>query len=120
MSKAATLRSQLSHPVIDADGHGLEYGPVLGDALRRIGGDAAARALAITSGRVRDSLSMTVDARRSAGVAQEAFWGAPTRNTRDRATAHLPRLLYERRGRVRRLPLQDRASGLSRPASSGL
>ena len=96
MPNAATLRSQLSHPVIDADGHWLEYGPVLSDALRRIGGDAAARALAITGGRVRDSLSMTVDARRTSGVAQEAFWGAPTRNTRDRATAHLPRLLYER------------------------
>ena len=96
MRNAAQLREQIGHPVIDADGHWLEYGPVLSDALHRIGGEAAVRALAITGGRVRDSLSMNVAARRASGLAQEAFWGAPTRNTRDRATAHLPRLLYER------------------------
>ena len=35
------VRAQLNHPVIDADGHWLEFGPYVRDALRRIGGDKA-------------------------------------------------------------------------------
>ncbi|MCZ6617482.1 MAG: amidohydrolase, partial [Gammaproteobacteria bacterium] len=96
MSKAALLRERLTHPVIDADGHWLEYGPVLSAALKKIGGEPAARALSMLGSRVRNSLAMTVADRRLAGIAQEAFWGAPTKNTRDRATAMMPALMYER------------------------
>ena len=96
MSNAAELRGSLDHPVIDADGHWLEFGPVLEEALRKIGGEPAARGLRATGERVRRSLSMTVAERRAEHVAQEAFWGAPTKNTRDRATAMMPKLLYER------------------------
>ena len=39
---------------------------------------------------------MTPDERRDKGIPQEGFWVIPARNTRDRATALLPRLLYER------------------------
>ena len=95
-SEGAKLRTELGHPVIDADGHWLEYGPVVGEAMRKIGGDAAVRAMQINGGRVRRSLQMTPEERRHENVAQEAFWGAPTKNTRDRATAMMPRLLYER------------------------
>ena len=95
-SEGAKLRAELGHPVIDADGHWLEYGPVVGEAMRKIGGDAAVRAMQINGGRVRRSLQMTPAERRHENVAQEAFWGAPTKNTRDRATAMMPRLLYER------------------------
>ncbi len=93
---AAELRSRLGHPVIDADGHWVEYGPVLRDAMQRIGGDAAARGFASFSATVEQSLSLSVAERRHRGLSQEAFWGSPTRNTRDRATSMLPRLLYER------------------------
>ncbi len=95
-ANGARLRENLGHPVIDADGHWLEYAPVVGEALRKIGGDAAVRAMEINGGRVRRSLRMTPAQRRRENVAQEAFWGAPTKNTRDRATAMMPRLLYER------------------------
>ena len=95
-SDGAKLRAELGHPVIDADGHWLEYGPVVGEAMRKIGGDAAVRAMQINGARVRRSLTMTPAERRHENVAQEAFWGAPTKNTRDRATAMMPRLLYER------------------------
>ena len=95
-SEGAKLRAELGHPVIDADGHWLEYGPVVSDAMRKIGGDAAVRAMQINGDRVRRSLHMTPVERRRENVAQEAFWGAPTKNTRDRATAMMPRLLYER------------------------
>ena len=95
-SDGAKLRAGLGHPVIDADGHWLEYGPVVGEAMRRIGGDAALRAMRINGDRVGQALRMSPAERRRANIAQEAFWGAPTKNTRDRATAMMPKLLYER------------------------
>jgi len=93
---AAELRSQLGHPVIDADGHWVEYGPVLREAMARIGGEPAARGFASFSSTVERSLAMGVAERRRRGLSQEAFWGSPTANTLDRATSMLPRLLYER------------------------
>ncbi len=92
----AKLRASLGHPVIDADGHWLEYGPVVSEAMRKIGGDAAVRAMRINGDRVGRALRMTPAERRRENIAQEAFWGAPTKNTKDRATAMMPRLLYER------------------------
>lgn len=96
MSEAEELRANLNHPVIDADGHWLEYGPILTTALEKIGGRDALRGLQIGGSRVRESLRMTPAERRRAHVPQEAFWGAPTKNTRDRATAMMPKLMYER------------------------
>ena len=96
MSEASQLRADLGHPVIDADGHWLEYGPVVRSAMEAIGGKVATRAMDMNGARVGNSLRMTVAERRSANVAQEAFWGSPTKNTKDRATAMMPKLLYER------------------------
>ena len=96
MSDGAKLRTELGHPVIDADGHWLEFGPVVAEAMRKIGGEAATRAMRINGDRVGRALRMTPAERRRENIAQEAFWGAPTKNTRDRATAMMPRLLYER------------------------
>jgi predicted TIM-barrel fold metal-dependent hydrolase len=96
MADVESIRAQLDHPVIDADGHWLEYWPIVGAFMKKVGGDAAARATAIGGKSVRRSLAMTVEARRRRNVPQEAFWGAPTRNTRDRATAMMPKLLYGR------------------------
>ena len=95
-NEGAKLRAEIGHPVIDADGHWLEYGPVVSEAMRKIGGDAAVRAMRINGERVGRALRMTPAERRRENIAQEAFWGAPTKNTRDRATAMMPRLLYER------------------------
>jgi predicted TIM-barrel fold metal-dependent hydrolase len=93
---ARTLRSRLTHPIIDADGHWLEYGPVMREAFRRIGGDAAAEALALASQRVPNSLELSVPERARRRVGQESFWSSPSENTLDRATAMMPRLMYER------------------------
>jgi len=95
---ARTLRSRLSHPVIDADGHWIEYSPVMRDEFRRIGGAAAEEALAQATARVPSSLKMTVAERKRRRVGQEAFWGSPSQNVVDRATAMLPKMLYERLG----------------------
>src|SRR5512145_3176538 len=59
-TEARKLRSRLSHPIIDADGHWIEYSPVMREAFRRIGGDAAVEGLDAASQRVPNSLRMSV------------------------------------------------------------
>src|SRR6266576_5163534 len=79
-TEARKLRSRLSHPIIDADGHWLEYAPIMREEFRRIGGDAAVEAYDIASQRVPNSLKMTLPERRRRRVGQEAFWGSPSEN----------------------------------------
>ncbi|HEU4440279.1 MAG TPA: amidohydrolase family protein [Methylomirabilota bacterium] len=93
---ARELRARLTHPIIDADGHWLEYSPVMNQEFRRIGGEAAVEGLALASQRVPNSLKMTVAERTRRRVGQEAFWSSPCENVLDRATAMMPRLMYER------------------------
>ncbi len=95
-TEARKLRSRLSHPIIDADGHWIEYSPVMREEFRRIGGDAAAEAFAVASQRISGSLRLSLDERRRRRVGQEGFWSTPSENVLDRATAMLPRLMYER------------------------
>src|SRR5512132_603790 len=95
-TEARKLRSRLKHPIIDADGHWAEFAPHMREEFRRIGGDAAVEALAMASQRIPNSLNMSVGERRRRRIGQEAFWFLPTKNTLDRATAMMPRLLYER------------------------
>jgi len=95
-TEARKLRASLKHPIIDADGHWLEYGPVMRDEFRRIGGDAAVEALAAATDRVPSALRMSLPERRRRRVGMEAFWGSPSENVLDRATAMLPRLMHER------------------------
>ena len=39
---AADIRSHLDHPVIDGDGHWVEFDPVFSERMRKVGGDRAA------------------------------------------------------------------------------
>ncbi len=95
-ASAAEIRGRLDHPVIDADGHLIEFVPLLRDYVLEIGGsDLAARFdQLVNSSRVTRQLDWM--ARREHGVARTGWWGLPARNTLDRATATIPRLLYER------------------------
>ena len=95
-TEARKLRGRLKHPIIDADGHWAEFHPLMRQEFRRIGGDTAVEALDMASARIPNSLNMSVAERRRRRIGQEAFWFLPTKNTLDRATAMMPRLLYER------------------------
>ncbi|HKC83594.1 MAG TPA: hypothetical protein VKD46_06320, partial [bacterium] len=95
-TEARKLHNRLSHPIIDADGHWLEYNPVMREEFRRIGGDAAVEALATASDRIPSSLRMSLAERRRKRVGMEGFWSSPSENVLDRATAMFPRLFYER------------------------
>src|SRR6266436_1318323 len=95
-TEARKLRSRLSHPVVDADGHWLEYLPVMREQFRKIAGEAAVEGLALASSRIPNALKMSLAERRRKRVGMEGFWSSPSENVLDRATAMSPRLFYER------------------------
>ena len=90
------IRKGLTHPVIDGDGHWVEYAPVFAEKIRKVTGDLGANGVLQSQRREPDSLSMTPEQRAERGVAMEGFWGRQSTNTRDRATAMMPRMLYDR------------------------
>ena len=96
LSQAAALHGQLKHPVIDSDGHWLEFGPLVVERMEKIGGAKAVEGFRLFGRRVNNVLNMGLDQRRARRHAQQAWWALPAKNTRDRATGLFPRLLYER------------------------
>src|SRR6202030_2750072 len=95
------IQAKLNHPVIDGDGHWIEYGPVFAEKMRKAAGDKSAEGFLRSQRRIPDSLSLTTEERRRRGIAMEGFWGRQTTNTRDRATAMMPRMMYDRLGELR-------------------
>ncbi len=93
---AQQVRAGLDHPVIDADGHWIEYFPVMQEAMRRIGGERAAEGFGLFGRAAGRVIAMSPAERRHYNEAQEAWWSFPAENTRDRATAMMPKLLHER------------------------
>jgi predicted TIM-barrel fold metal-dependent hydrolase len=98
LSASAKIHARLNHPVVDADGHWIEFEPTLLDYLDGVAGPAMVDRL-----RHDDYLAgldgwarMSPDQRRARRAIQPPWWGLPARNSLDRATAMLPRLLYER------------------------
>jgi predicted TIM-barrel fold metal-dependent hydrolase len=90
------IRKNLSHPVIDGDGHWVEYTPVFAEKMRKAVGNLGADGFLASQRRIPDALSLTREQRAERGVAMEGFWGRQAVNTRDRATAMMPRMLYDR------------------------
>jgi predicted TIM-barrel fold metal-dependent hydrolase len=90
------IRSQLKHPVVDGDGHWLEYAPVFSEKMRKAGGDKAADGFLAALRSTTDALKMTPEERRRRRVAMPNFWNRQAENTLDRATAMMPKMLYQR------------------------
>src|SRR5437868_10978157 len=90
------IRSQLKHPVVDGDGHWLEYAPVFSEKMRKAGGDLAADGFLAALRSTTDALKMTPEERRRRRVAMPNFWNRQAENTLDRATAMMPKMLYDR------------------------
>jgi predicted TIM-barrel fold metal-dependent hydrolase len=97
-SKSSAIRSRLNHPVIDSDGHWIEFRPVFLDYLREVGGRAIAERFVNLSSSfgMRSWLRTSKEERRRRRIIQPPWWGLPIGNTLDRATSMLPKLLYER------------------------
>src|SRR5689334_13463617 len=90
------VRSKIDHPIVDGDGHWVEYDPVFSDKMRKVGGDLAADGFLKAMDTTRELLSMSVAERREKRTGQQAFWSRQAENTLDRATAMMPKLLYDR------------------------
>ena len=100
MSASSEVRARLDHPVVDIDGHAIEYFPVLAGFLEQQGVDLASpslrRLLPGAFGPEADWYALSPEERARTRTARPPWWGSPARNTRDLATALFPALLYER------------------------
>src|SRR6476646_3774549 len=89
------IRSQLKHPVVDGDGHWLEYAPVFSEKMRKAAGDKSAEGFLAAQRSTTDALKMPPEERRRRRVAMPNFWNRQAENTLDRATAMMPKMLYD-------------------------
>jgi predicted TIM-barrel fold metal-dependent hydrolase len=94
-TRSAAIRAKLAHPIVDADGHAIEYGPLFFEHLKRAGGaKLAERFYARLAAGGWDK--MTPDDRRHRRTTRPSSWAHPAKNTLDRATAIMPRLFRAR------------------------
>jgi Amidohydrolase len=93
-SPSAAVRSRVGHPIIDSDGHAVEFSRALFECVAEVGGravvDRLRRLLPQTFG------NFSSQQRRELRLWRGPWWALPAENTLDLATATLPKLLYER------------------------
>ena len=90
---ASEIRGSLEHPVIDSDGHLIEFQPAAMTYLEEIAGARAVERLPRAwQMRIAPDPQQRIDEQ----LMRTPFWNFPTRNTRDRASVALPALLRER------------------------
>jgi predicted TIM-barrel fold metal-dependent hydrolase len=93
-SASAAVRARLNHPVIDSDGHTMEFTPLLSDFIKEAAGP---RVLERFRHSLPEDLSpIPFEERHRRAIARGPWWVLPAENTRDLATAMFPKLLYER------------------------
>src|SRR5215472_7775007 len=68
------VHAKLNHPVVDGDGHWLEYAPVFSDKMRKAGGDKAGDGFLKALQSTADALKMMPSERAQRRVAQPNFW----------------------------------------------
>src|SRR5580704_9288383 len=90
------VHAKLKHPVVDGDGHWLEFAPVFSEKMRKAGGDKAADGFLAALQSTTDALRISLAERSERRVAQPNFWNRQVENTLDRATAMMPKMLYQR------------------------
>jgi len=101
MANASQVKAQLDHPVIDADGHTVEFMPAVRQVLRELASADVAAPLfdgrtGLAGGWYRRSPAHRAETRQ----VRPPWWGLPAENTLDRTTAMLPGLLHERLGEL--------------------
>ncbi|HKD70325.1 MAG TPA: amidohydrolase family protein [Candidatus Binataceae bacterium] len=93
-SPSAAVRARVNHPIIDSDGHAVEFGRALFECIAEVGGpgtvDRLRRLMPVSFG------GLSYQQRREQRLWRGPWWALPAENTLDLATATLPRLLYER------------------------
>jgi len=95
--EVSAIRAAIDHPVIDSDGHLIEYLPLVRDFIVEEGGADIAEAFdTMTRSAAGRAAVPDLAQRRQLGIHSSGVWGIPTRNTLDRATVMLPGLMYRR------------------------
>lgn len=90
------IRAKIGHPILDADGHMLEFLPAVRDHVIALGGNDMAEPFDTIYYQMRAVQNLPAETKRAFGAFRMSWWAFPARNTLDRATAHLPRLMYQR------------------------
>lgn len=90
------VKARLDHPVIDSDGHAVEYVPLVAEILRDQAGPELAKTFAMVTGSADLVRGMPAERRRDLRRHMQGWWAVPAANTLDRATAMLPALMAAR------------------------
>ena len=100
MSKSAAVHARINHPVIDSDGHTVEFEPGVMEYLGKVGGPRMAERYKTSRSTGAGALyawnRLSPEERVAQRVTRAPWWPLPTKNTLDRATSTLPKLLHER------------------------
>jgi len=96
VSKSARVRARLDHPIVDSDGHAIEFEPAVLEYLRDLAGPSMVERYRRASGDGLVQWRLSDAERRSRRMVRAPWWVIPAENTLDRATASLPRLLVSR------------------------
>ncbi len=92
----AKIRQRLDHPVIDGDGHLIEFYPLVRDLLVEEAGESVAQRLDLMMDGSVLFRQLPRDQYRGLGAFRYTWWGFPSTITLDRAAAIAPDLLYAR------------------------
>jgi predicted TIM-barrel fold metal-dependent hydrolase len=90
------IRESIDHPVIDSDGHIVEYLPDLRERIRTFGGADVVRRFDRHYWSMDHITRLPPAVQRRFGISRPPWWTYQARNSLDRATATFPNLLYER------------------------
>jgi predicted TIM-barrel fold metal-dependent hydrolase len=91
------VREQFGHPVIDVDGHVLEFMPAALPYVREsLGAELFDDYLAMRSPLKRSMSNSDVQSRRETRHPQTGWWASPVKHPKDLASSIFPQLLHER------------------------
>jgi len=90
------IKQELDHPVIDGDGHLIEFAPLVRDFIREEAGEEVAARYETMMGSGQRFRDIPHDMKTRFGAFRYTWWGLPSRNTLDRATAIAPELMRAR------------------------
>lgn len=97
-TRSAEVRARVGHPIIDSDGHVVEFEPALFDYIRGAGGNKILeryKSAWDTAFQFRWNHAPMAE-RLEFRLPRPVFWPYPAKNTYDRATAAMPKLLHRR------------------------
>ena len=94
--KVEQIKAELDHPVIDGDGHLIEFYPVVRDLLVEEAGESVAARVDAMLDSGPGFRAIPHDQMRRFGAFRYTWWGLPASNTLDRATSIAPDLMHAR------------------------